>query len=208
MRSKFAVALIVGLFMNFAFLSASVKAEEYGKPSPSLSISIDKLVSVPGNSSQFVDNLTSSNARFKPGDSFFFKLKVKNTGEDTLNNVVVEDFLPGDIELVEGDTSIEAGDFDIDEEKEFTLKVRVKAQNQLPQDKGVFCEVNRVRASAEDMSDEDTAQFCIEKQVAGVPGVPVQPPQQIPQAGPEMGLLLLGANMGLLGAGIYLKKRS
>lgn len=175
---------------------------QYGQPAPSQQILVEKLVSAPGSTKggqvNFVDNLSPSDARFVPGDTILFKLKVKNTSDTKLTNVVVEDFLPSSIDLTEGSASIKVGDLAAGEEKEFTLKARAKDQAKLPADRGLICEVNRVRATSNGVSDEDTAQFCIEKQVT--------PVKQVPQAGPEAGVILLGFNLLSLGTGLALSK--
>lgn len=175
---------------------------QYGQPVPSQQILVEKLVSTPvatkGGQVNFVDNLSPSDARFVPGDTILFKLKVKNTSDTKLTNVIVEDFMPSSIDLIEGSASIKVGDLAAGQEKEFILKARAKDQAKLPVDRGLICEVNRVRATATGVSDEDTAQFCIEKQVT--------PVKQVPQAGPEAGILLLGFNLLSLGTGLALSK--
>lgn len=194
----------------FAKLSSPVLAQQYGQygPAPSLSIVVDKLVNKPGQS-EFVDNLSPSDPRFTLSQDVFFRLKVKNPTDQTLTSVTVKDFLPDFIEFVEGPGSFDisnktltlnAGDFGPQEEKVYDLKVRVVAQDKLPSDKSIVCVVNRAQASNSQVSDEDTAQLCVEKQVTGA--------VQVPAAGPEMGLALIGLNMLGLSAGLYLRKRS
>lgn len=203
------VVAVLTAVLVFANPASFAQAQQYGQygPSPSLSIVVDKLVNKPARS-EFVDNLSPSDPRFLSGQDVFFRLRVKNPTDQTLTNVTVKDFLPDFVEAVEGPGSfdsstrtvtINAGDFGLQEEKVYDLKVRVVAQDKLPSDKSVVCVVNRAQASNNQVSDEDTAQFCVEKQVVGA--------VQVPSAGPEIGLALLALNALGFGTGLYLRKR-
>lgn len=202
------VAVIIAVLAFITVRAQSVEAQygqygQYGGAAPSKSILIDKLVSTvgttKGGNTDFVDNLAPSDPRFTPGSSILFKLQVRNTSDVRLDNVVVEDFLPPSVELVEGKTRIEVGSLEPDETAELVLKVRVKSQDKLPADRGMICEINRARVSANGVSDEDTAQFCIEKQVVGA--------KEVPQAGPAAGILLLAFNFLTLGTGLALRRK-
>jgi uncharacterized repeat protein (TIGR01451 family) len=205
--------LISFLFLLFLTLHVStVNAQygQYGGETPSYSLLIDKMVAKPraqkGETAQYVDNLSLSDPRFVPGQDVWFKIKVKNTANAALQAVEVKDYVPEYILPIEGPgkwdpqtrtITFNAGDFAVDEEKTYYLKMRVYSQDQLPSDKGLFCLVNRAVASNNTVSDDDAAQFCIEKQVLGV--------TQVPTAGPELGLALLAGNLILAGIGIKLK---
>lgn len=203
--------LVFALFVFcYLFLVSSVKADygQYGQPSPSYQILIDKMVAKP-NTDQYVDNLSVSDPRFAPNQDIWFQIKVKNTSNQTLTNVKVRDYVPSYLEPLEGPgtwdsnmriISWNAGDFAVDEEKVYFLKMRVYSTENLPSDKGLFCLVNKSDARNENTYDEDTAQFCIEKEVVGV--------SKVPSAGPEFGLLLLAGNILGLGLGLKLKKTS
>lgn len=183
---------------------------QYGSPCPSYAIVVDKMVGKPGTSNdatiyEYVDNLSVSDPRFKPDQIVFFKVKVKNTSTAKLVGMEVRDTVPSYLDPLEGpgtynSTTREvvwnAGDFNVDEEKVYYLKMRVLTQTSLPADKGLFCVSNFVKASSSNAYDDDTAQLCIEKQVSA---------KKVPSAGPELGLLLLAGN--LIGAGIGLKLR-
>ncbi len=160
----------------------------------------------------FVDNLSPSDPRFSPGQGILFKIRVKNTSNEPLIGVKVKDFVPSFLDPIEGPgtfdvnsriITFEAGDFDPDVERTFTIKMKVLSQDQLPSDKGLFCLVNKAEASNEEAFDEDTAQFCIEKQVQGV-----TIPTSVPSAGPELGVLLLSAELAFLAIGLGLKKKT
>lgn len=220
-------SLFVGSVLLFTLFASPVKAQygcpgqygQYGSCPPSQSILVDKFVGKTVVTSkgglteiEYVDNLSSSDPRFKPGNQVAFKLKVKNTSNTTLSNVIVKDFVPLYLEPIEGPGTYDsasrtitfnAGDFAASEEKVYYLKMQFSSQGNLPADQGLICVVNKVNASANGVSNEDTAQACVEKQVTGVtPGV-----TRVPQAGPEMGALLLTGQFLALGAGMFLKRK-
>jgi hypothetical protein len=74
------------------------------------------------------------------------------------------------------------------------------AQGLLPADRGLMCASNYVRAYTSNASDDDTAQACVEKQVVAV--------KTAPKAGPEMNILLVAGQLGMLGIGFKLKKKA
>lgn len=220
-------SLLLGAFSLLTVFASPVKAQygcpgqygQYGSCPPSQAILVDKFVGKTVVTSkggltdiEYVDNLSSSDPRFKPGNQVAFKVKVKNTSNTTLSNVTVKDFVPAYLEPIEGPGSYDsasrtitfnAGDFAVNEEKVYYLKMQFASQGNLPPEQGLICVVNKVNASTNGISDEDAAQVCVEKQVTGVtPGV-----TQVPQAGPEMGALLLTGQFLALGAGIFLKRK-
>lgn len=213
---KIKVVIITILFLSLVVFNKKVKAQygQYGQPTPSYSIVIDKMVGKPYQTKggitnlEYVDNLTPSDPRFAPNQEIYFKIKVKNTSTSDITNVTVKDYVPLYLTPIEGPgtwdqntriISWNAGDFQVDEEKVYYIKMKINPQNQLPADKGLFCLVNKVEALSDEAVDDDTAQFCIEKQVTGV--------KKVPSAGPEMGILLLSTQFALLGTGIILKKK-
>jgi uncharacterized repeat protein (TIGR01451 family) len=199
----------------FFLLPASAQYGPYG-PAGALTILIDKTVGKPTgqtkggvSSLNYVDNLSVTDYKFKPGQEIFFQLKVKNTSGVSLSNVTVKDYVPSYLEPIEGPgnfdegsriITISAGNFSVDEEKVYVMKMKIFSQDKLPADKGLFCLVNKADASTGGTYDDDTSQFCIEKEVLAA--------AKVPSAGPEMGLLLISAELAALGAGIYLKKKT
>jgi len=187
---------------------------QYGGETPSYSILVDKMVGVPtqkkGGSQtyNYVDNLSSSDHRFSPNQEVWFKIKVKNISNKNLTSVQVTDYVPQYLMPIEGPgkwnpdnrtITWNAGDFSVNEEKVYYIKMQVYDQSLLPADKGLFCIINKVDAKKDNVAyDDDTAQICIEKQVVGA--------TKVPQAGPEMGVLILGMNILTLGVGISIKK--
>lgn len=204
--------------------STSINAQygPYQPPTTTLSILVNKLVANPVVLTDgtirldYVDNLGTGDHRFKAGEDVWFQVKVKNTSNTILTNVTVKDFLPPYIETVEGPGSfdsgsntitINAGDFAVNEEKVYVFKMRVKSQNNLPDN--VTCVTNKSQAFNDKVSDDDTAQLCIEKPVLGVATTPTPVTitvNKIPSTGPEYGLLLYTLS-GLAGlAGLKLRR--
>lgn len=212
---KVLACFIVVLCFTFYVSPVLGQYGQYGQPSPSLSLVVDKMVGKPNDSisdpvnADYVDNLSPTDPRFRANRSLFFKAKVKNTSNTTLYNVTVTDYLPSYIEPVAGPGTYDgnartitfsAGDFAPKEEKTYYFKMHVDSVQYLPADKSIFCIVNQVKAYNDKVSDDDTAQFCIEKEVFGVAAVPA--------AGPEFGLLIpLLSGLGMM-VGLRLKRRS
>ena len=210
--------LIFFTLTTIYLILAAISNAQYGQynpPPPTQSILIDKWVAKPTGQTkggvtdyEYVDNLSPSDPRFSAQQFVMFRLKVKNTSNVTIYNVTVKDFVPSYLYPVEGPGNFDsnsrtvvfnAGDFAPDEEKWYYLKMQIVPVNQMPNDKGLFCVVNKAQAYNDKVSDDDTAQLCIEKQVSIPPGKPV------PQAGPEMGVLLMTGQIGLLALGLKIK---
>lgn len=214
------VFIFVLLVVSYLFFATGIHADygcsdQYGGCAPSLTISVNKQVGVPGGTNtdptlaNFVDNLSSADPRFSPEQLVFFKVTVKNTSNTTLSNVTVKDVVPSFIEPVSGPGSwdgsnrvitFSAGDFTPGEEKVYFFKMQVDPIGSLPSDKGLFCIVNQAQAFNDRVSGSDSSQLCIEKQVLGAATVPA--------SGPEFGLLLLGLNLAGLGVGFTLKRKA
>jgi hypothetical protein len=205
-------------FLLLALKVSAVNAQygqygQYGGGTPSYSLLIDKMVAKPGTqkgeTAQYVDNLSPSDPRYAPNQDVWFKIKVKNTANTALQAVEIKDYVPEYILPIEGPGKWDpqtrtltwnAGNFAVDEEKTYYVKMRVYEQKLLPADKGLFCIINKASAKNNVAYDDDTAQLCIEKQVLGV--------ARVPTAGPEMGLVILAGNLVLAGVGMSLRKKS
>jgi len=201
------LAVVFSLLVFVPSVSADCVGQygQYGTPCNSYTIIVDKMVAKPGTN-DYVDNLSVTDPRFKPSQEVMFKIKIKNTSTIKLVGMEVKDTIPSYLDPMEGPGAYDstnreitwnAGDFDIDEEKVFYLKMKVLSQDNLPADKGLFCVTNFVKANSSNAYDDDTSQICIEKQVAA--GT-----VQVPSAGPEMGLFLFTGEMLALGTGIYI----
>lgn len=181
---------------------------QYGQPCNSYSIVVDKMVQKPG-STDYVDNLSVSDPRFKPGNYVMFKVTIKNTSTTTFGGMTAKDFVPAYLTPIEGPgtfdsasriITFDAGAFNVDEQKTYYFKMQINSQANLPADQGLFCLTNRAQAWSNTTTDDDSSQFCIEKQVTA--------PPKVPSAGPEMGLALMAIQLAGVGAGLYLKKKA
>lgn len=202
-------------FLAIVFLSLfvvnSVSAScggQYESPCQSYSMIVDKMVQKPGTS-DYVDNLSVSDPRYKPTNNVMFKVTIKNTSTTAFGELIAKDYVPSYLTPVEGPGTFDAstrtitwnaGYFAVDEQKTYYFKMQIANQANLPSDKGLFCLVNKAQAWSNDVTDDDSSQFCIEKQVST--------PPKVPSAGPEMGLIIFSGELFALGTGIYLKKRA
>lgn len=156
---------------------------------------IDKKLLNPKNN-QFADNLNIEQHTFLPDQEVVFRLFVTNTLQSELKNVVVTDKLPDIVNFV----STSFGKYDektrtitltidtlkVGESKIFEIKTKVKPAQELAAN--VVCQTNLAKVTAGNMVDEDTATFCVSKQVLGVTS-------ELPRTGPNQtaGWLLLSA---------------
>lgn len=215
-----ATVLMFVSILNTSFVMAdSSQYGQYDGNKPSYSIMVDKMVmtktQTKGGQEVYVDNLSPSDPRFSPDERVYFLIKVKNTSDITLKNVEVEDKMPEWLAAIEGPGDYIANErvvkwkyneLGAGEEKTEKIIAQVLPQAQLPADKGLFCVNNKAWTRSGDVYDEDTAQFCIEKQVT-LTTKGGQPVKTTPEAGAP--LLAIGAlNLLGLGAGIWMKKKA
>lgn len=196
--------LVIGCWLLVLPVFASCGGQ-YESPCYSYSILVDKMVLKPGTS-EYVDNLSVSDPRYKPSEFVMFKVTIKNTSNITLGGMTAKDFVPNYLTPIEGPgtfdsasriITFDAGAFAVDEQKTYYFKMQVNSQANLPADRGLFCVVNRTQAWSNTTTDDDSSQLCIEKQVSA--------PPKVPSAGPEMGLFLFTGEILALGTGIYMK---
>ncbi|MFA6005776.1 MAG: hypothetical protein WC775_04820 [Patescibacteria group bacterium] len=168
---------------------------------------VDKMVRNP-KSGEYVDNIGLNDVKYVADNAVFFKVTVQNVGTSTLSRIDVVDYLPLYVKYVSGgqyDSATRQVKFSFDnvapnERRSTVLQVRVAPVAELPAEKSVVCPVNKVVASAsEGNSDEDTAQFCIERKVMAV---------SVPQTGDPLGLIFGLGSIPTLLAGLKLRKRA
>lgn len=179
----------------------------FGAPGvPSTQLIINKLVQNPINS-VFVDNLSTSDPRFLPGQRVTFRIDVKNNGQTDLTNVTVSDRLPDQVTFVSGPVNASGNmvtrnidSLKVGEVKSFTVVASVKSADQLPAGQ-VVCQSNFSQASVNGASAQDSASFCIETRILGVVS-------ELPITGPEMAAVVLIGSTLLLLASVLLIKMS
>lgn len=187
-----------------------------------VTFTIDKKVLPPTKGGQLVDNLSAQDAKFAPGSQVTFQITVKNTGESAIDQLDVVDTLPEFLTFVSGpgnfDTSSNTISYSImnleaGAENTQTIVAKVADNSALPQDKGIICVTNTVKAvEAGGSSATDASQACIERQVVGAktfpsPEVMEAPPmEETPATGPE--LLSLLALIPTGAAGVFLRRKA
>lgn len=150
---------------------------------PSEKVIVDKKIIHP-TGKMAVDNLGVNDPKFKAGQEIRFSIAVRNTGTTEVKNVELVDtmadfaiFDSGSVVFAEEDgeffytiPSLKAG-----ETKVFEVISHVVAVEELPADEGIICDVNRAAIVVGDELSEDTAGFCIQKDViiTVTPGVSV-----------------------------------
>lgn len=213
MKKILTLLAFTALFLSAGSVVAPAFAGPYDSPSVTKNILIDKRVGLPHNSKgnttyTFVDNISADTYAFNPSDIVFFELHVKNTSNVALTDVEVTDFGPIHFDIyenpgvkVDGENTIKikAGDFAAGEEKVFSVRGRIHNTDKVSL--GTTCIVNRARAAAGSVSDEDTAQFCFKKGMTTTTKV-----ETIPSTGPEHTLMIMGLASVLGYVGTRLKK--
>lgn len=204
MKKIFALILFV---FSLLFVVSSIKAScggQYESPCQSYSIIVDKTVQKPGTS-DYVDNLSVSDPRYKPSNYVMFRVTIKNASTVNFGGMTAKDYVPSYLTPIEGPGTFDSstrtvswdpGAFAVNEEKVYYFKMQIAPQANLPADKGLFCLVNKAQAWSNTTTDDDSSQFCIEKQVST--------PPKVPSAGPELGLFLLSGEILSLGTGILM----
>lgn len=170
--------------------------------------SINKLVKRPN--ADFVENLNTNDPKYTPSQNVDFKIVITNTGNTTINNVVIEDTLPQYIDFVSG-----AGNYDSSSRKltftiqsleagksvEYIIVAKVASSDALPQDQATLCVTNQVKATVSKTSvAQDSAQLCIERPTSKKPTPQVfetTPVKKIPETGAESLVIA-----GLIPAGV------
>jgi uncharacterized repeat protein (TIGR01451 family) len=205
MKSLITSGLITAfLALNLAILVKPAEAQY----TPSNYVStrqfyVDKKVYNP-NTSQYVDNLTRDQFVYNADQTVYFRIEIKNTGNENLYNFVVTDQLPAELDYLSGGSTNKGGliTFNIEslspgDVKQFFIQAKVKALG-----KGgdtVSCPTNTVSVQTGNLTDQDSSSFCI-----GL--VPVKAPLPVEEL-PKTGLPIVAWGLaGLLPIGLKLKK--
>ena len=191
-----------------------------GSTCPNFAFSINKLVEVPNNTGQFVNNLSVNDPKYSPSQTVTYEIVVTNTGANTIPTITVTDTFPQYIAYVSGvgnyNSSNNTLTFTISninpgQTLTYMVNAQTAASASLPTTQGITCNiVNQVNAVD---SNGDTgyasSSLCIQQPVLGATPPPVLPAPKIvktPPTGPEM-LPLLALLPGGLG-GFILRKKS
>ena len=141
---------------------------------------VDKMVKNPSNG-EYTDNLYSDNTKFSPDQEIWFKVTVKNTGSDTLNDTELKDKFPNYVLFTSGNGSWNDTDKTLtwkvdslapNESKSYEIKGKIIGSNSLPNDSGIYCINNYAEAKKDNKIASDTSYFCINNQVLGMTTMP------------------------------------
>lgn len=206
-------AALTAALLTFGAISASAdecgQYGQYGKcPPPSTSLMIDKTVGKPAsnNTIEYVDN---TDYKFASNGLINFQVRIKNISNKVLNNVKVIDYVPSYLEPTEGPGNYDVNsrqitffipELKVNEEKTYTIQMQVKSAEVLNTINEGACVPNKASIAADNAYAEDTARFCVEKQVLGV--------SQVPATGPEHWIAVLIASITSLGIGTALKRQA
>ena len=166
-------------------------------------IDVEKLVSKEDVSDSYQDHLKSSDHMFNADDYVYFRIKVKNKGEVDLKDVKVTDILPNfvkydktltdqDSDVNDNEITYNIGSLNVGKDEVIKIRTKVVDESDLPADDKI-CVTNVAQAkgyrkdNSKKESDSDYANFCID-----LPAV-LGTPTQLPKAGPDATLALIGA---------------
>jgi len=133
-------------------------------------LSITKLVQKPATT-EFVKNLSESDALYMPESFVTFKIVVKNLSSDALQNIEVTDTLPQFLHFIAGPGSFDPtnktltfilGKIEKQETQEFDITTQVTSENLLPKEKQPYCMTNSVKATEGAKSSSDASMLCVE----------------------------------------------
>ncbi|MCJ7804360.1 DUF11 domain-containing protein [Patescibacteria group bacterium] len=178
------LGILIILFLTMALVKGvSARCEQQyggGETCYEGELRLDKVVKNP-SSGTYVDNLYSSDPNFSADQEVWFKLNIKNTGSDDLNDIEVKDKFPNYILFVSGPGSWNDSDktlsWKIDhlspgESKDYEIKGKIVGEGSLPSDSGTYCVTNYGEAKKDNKSASDTSQLCITKKVLGITTMP------------------------------------
>lgn len=183
---------------------------------------------------QYVDNLSTTQGLFEPGEAVSFRMQVTNTGDRVVSNLTVTDALPQYIDFVRGDGNFDRNTrnfrFTIDElgseeNRVYFLEGRIANRNSLPNTNQPTCIYNQVAVSFGNNTSQDNSRLCIAangttpaanettptptRAPATKGGTTIYPPTQsktTPETGPQA-LALFGL-IPLGGLGWWLKRKA
>ena len=152
---------------------------------------IDKDVRIEGDN-EWKDKVTG----VKKDEVVEFRIKIENTGEISVDNMEMKDFLPDELTKISGDLTEGWDDFEPGEEKEFKIKVVVDPK-EFDKENFEKCVVNKAVVKFDgDEEGSDTATVCYgDLEVT-----------ELPKTGPESTLILTVLGGLLMAAGSVLKK--
>lgn len=137
--------------------------------------SINKTIKEPGTNA-YRENLTATSNYFAPDQILNFRITVKNTSNNTIENVTVTDTLPGYTSYISGDGKFDfntklftamIAKLDKGQSKNIAFNVKVLPMQQIPGSPTPLCITNQATAAQGNRFSADNATFCIANSVLG-----------------------------------------
>ncbi len=173
--NKLTCFILISLIALKAVICPELARGQYQYNSPEKkekSMFVDKQVRAFGMD-RFYDNLDASTKSFIVGDLVEFIIKVENNGLTELNNIVITDYLPKNLEIVLSDGTYNSTDRTIvwkkdvmivNEKKEYYFRAKIVNDNI---NSGVY--TNVVKGSASTVEDQDTSSYVLGKGTSVIP---------------------------------------
>jgi len=209
-KAKFLVAILIllTLCLGFGVGRSKLFGYIYEPEEGERDLFIDKKVSMPRENNEgdliFKDNLREiEEERYQKDQIVVFELRVKNTGDETLEKVTVKDRFPDYVDIVDKDDP----NWD-PETKTYTYEIYdlepgeedVRRIEAIITEDVYLCVTNEAEAiPSEGDKDVDTAQICIGKKALGVAAQP--------ETGADVALIVMSM-LGVSGLGLRMKKKN
>lgn len=200
--------LILVISIVLSFIPQTTLAQYIGAAAqPARGLLIEKRILNPQNN-QFVDNLNIDQQTFLPNNDVIFKITVSNVIQSDLKNLTITDFLPSAVlnfvSASEGScdspckiVTLKVDSLKVGESKNIEIRTKVKGENELGA--SVSCQTNLGRVTINNIADEDTATFCVSKQVLGVTS-------ELPKTGSTQTFPILTLSVLLFAIGLLMKR--
>lgn len=213
MKKTFLSLVAITTVATLMSSTAHAQYGQYGTTTQTPSdLSVNKKVRTSLEPFSFVENLSEGDLKYSPDTDVVFSIAVTNSGNQTFEEVKVEDLLPerivsasvpneynGSYNSSDRRLTFYIKDLKAGETKTVEVTARI-AKTGFKQDQSITCEINKVEVRSEDRYDDDTARYCIQTNVLGA--------TTLPQAGLEDYLPLMPfMAMGFAGLVLTLKKR-
>ncbi|MBI2597553.1 DUF11 domain-containing protein [Candidatus Daviesbacteria bacterium] len=202
--------LVLGLALVYLFIFPVFTFAQYAQygaaAAPAKQMLIEKKILNPQNN-EFVDNLNLEQQTFLPNQEVTFRITVTNVIQSELKNLTVTDKLPDILNFKSSsfgnfDEKTKTTSFTIDRLKvggSISIEVKTKVKSAEEIATNVVCQANLAKVTTGNMIDEDTASFCVSKQVLGVS-------EALPVTGPTQTLPLLILSFLFLATGLLIKR--
>lgn len=152
---------------------------------------------------QVSKTILNPQSSYKAGDEVDFDLKVTNTGDTNIDNVMLTDSLPSFLTIISGNLSENLGTIIPGQTVERIIKTRVNSNFGT----GLICDPNTAKAQSGSLSDTSSVNVCVQgpttsttsNTILGASTTNVTPFKTTPSTGPEMIIYPLLSGLGALG---------